>query len=51
MAKRGCTTEQIITKLREAEVRWNQGKMAAQMCKQMGQPSRLITGEGGNMEA
>ena len=36
MARKRCTTEQIITKLREAEVRLAQGKTVVQACKQMG---------------
>ena len=36
MARRRFTTEQIITKLREAEVRLAQGKTVVQACKQMG---------------
>ena len=36
MARRRFTTEQIIAKLREAEVRLAQGKTVPQPCKQMG---------------
>ena len=36
MARRRFTTEQIITKLREAEVGLAQGKTVVQACKQMG---------------
>ncbi len=36
MARRRFTTEQIITKLQEAEVRLAQGKTVVQACKQMG---------------
>ena len=35
MAKKRFTTEQIITKLREAEVPLSQGKTAVQVCQQM----------------
>ena len=36
MARKRFTTEQIITKLREAEVGLAQGKTVVQVCKQMG---------------
>ena len=36
MARRRFTTEQIITKLREAEVGLAQGKTVVQACQQMG---------------
>ena len=36
MARKRFTTEQIITKLREAEVHLAQGKTVVQACKQMG---------------
>ena len=36
MARKRFTTEQIISKLREAEVRLAQGKTVVQACKQMG---------------
>ena len=36
MARKRCTTGQIIVKLREAEVRLAQGKTVVQACKQMG---------------
>ena len=36
MARKRFTTEQIITKLREAEVCLAQGKSVVQACKQMG---------------
>ena len=35
MARKRFTAEQIITKLREAEVRLAQGKTVVQVCKQM----------------
>ena len=36
MARKRFTTEQIITKLREAEVRLAQGETVVKACKQMG---------------
>ena len=36
MAKKGHSTEQIIRKLREAEVWQGQGKTVAEVCRQLG---------------
>ena len=36
MARKRFTAEQIILKLREAEVSLTQGKVVGQVCKQMG---------------